>query len=83
MRKWLDYIDSHGFCYVTGVPVSPEKTEELAKTISHIRMTHWGGFWDFTADESRGDTAYSNLALRAHTDNTYYTEPSGDPHRLV
>ncbi|PRP76233.1 hypothetical protein PROFUN_15318 [Planoprotostelium fungivorum] len=77
IRKWLDYIDSHGFCYVTGVPVSPEKTEELAKMISHIRMTHWGGFWDFTADESRGDTAYSNLALRAHTDNTYYTEPSG------
>lgn len=31
-----------------------------------------GGFWDFTADLAHGDTAYTNLALKAHTDNTYF-----------
>jgi trimethyllysine dioxygenase len=31
-----------------------------------------GKFWDFTADLARGDTAYTNIALSAHTDNTYF-----------
>ncbi len=31
-----------------------------------------GKFWDFTPDLARGDTAYSNMALTAHTDNTYF-----------
>ena len=31
-----------------------------------------GKFWDFTADLARGDTAYTNIALPAHTDNTYF-----------
>lgn len=35
-----------------------------------------GGFWDFTADLAHGDTAYTNLALKAHTDNTYFVSPS-------
>lgn len=30
------------------------------------------GFWDFTADMAHGDTAYTNLALKAHTDSTYF-----------
>jgi trimethyllysine dioxygenase len=36
-----------------------------------------GGFYDFTADLTMKDTAYTNLALPAHTDNTYFTDPSG------
>ena len=38
-------------------------------------MTHTGldgKFWDFTSDLARGDTAYSNMALAAHTDSTYF-----------
>lgn len=31
-----------------------------------------GKFWEFTADFSWGDTAYTTLALDAHTDNTYF-----------
>lgn len=31
-----------------------------------------GGFWDFTSDLAKGDTAYTNMALRAHTDTTYF-----------
>jgi trimethyllysine dioxygenase len=31
-----------------------------------------GKFWDFTSDLARGDTAYSTMALAAHTDNTYF-----------
>ncbi|KAA1467348.1 Trimethyllysine dioxygenase [Dentipellis sp. KUC8613] len=77
LYKWLTNIDKYGFCFVSGVPANPEATEEACKRIGFIRETHYGGFYDFTADLSRGDTAYSNLALGAHTDNTYFTDPCG------
>lgn len=31
-----------------------------------------GKFWDFTSDLAKGDTAYTTLALGAHTDTTYF-----------
>ena len=31
-----------------------------------------GSFWDFTSDLAKGDTAYTTLALGAHTDTTYF-----------
>jgi len=31
-----------------------------------------GKFWEFTADLAKGDTAYTNIALGAHTNNTYF-----------
>lgn len=36
-----------------------------------------GGFYDFTADLSSKDTAYTSEFLEPHTDNTYFTEPTG------
>ena len=36
-----------------------------------------GGFYDFTSDLSSKDTAYTSLALSAHTDTTYFTDPCG------
>ncbi|CAG8443337.1 13319_t:CDS:2 [Gigaspora rosea] len=66
-----------GFCFIDDVPHAVKETEELAKRICFIRETHYGGFWDFTADLEHGDTAYTTLPLRAHTDNTYFTDPSG------
>lgn len=42
-----------------------------------MRNTHYGGFYDFVPDLAKADTAYTNLALAAHTDTTYFTEPAG------
>ena len=36
-----------------------------------------GGFYDFTADLASKDTAYTSLALQAHTDTTYFSDPAG------
>lgn len=55
----------------------PEDTKRLLERIAFIRVTHYGGFYDFTPDLSMADTAYTNLALLAHTDTTYFTEPAG------
>jgi len=77
LSKWLRNIDEYGFCFVDGVPPKVKETEELAKRICFIRETHYGKFWDFTSNLAHGDTAYTSLALKAHTDNTYFTNPSG------
>ncbi|KAL4811513.1 hypothetical protein BDV18DRAFT_129517 [Aspergillus unguis] len=74
--QWLQHIYDWGFCFVKDTPVNPESTEALLKRIAHIRHTHYGGFWDFTADLSFKDTAYTNEFLGAHTDNTYFTDPA-------
>ncbi|KAF8656798.1 hypothetical protein AX16_002350 [Volvariella volvacea WC 439] len=77
LYRWLTNIDRFGFSFVTGVPVTPTDTQKLAERIGFIRETQYGTFWDFTSDLAKGDTAYTNIALGAHTDNTYYTDPCG------
>ncbi|KAF8340291.1 uncharacterized protein EI90DRAFT_2966067 [Cantharellus anzutake] len=75
--EWLENVHRYGFCLVNGVPVDPKLTEELIRRIAFIRETHYGGFWEFSPDLAHGDTAYTNMALKAHTDTTYFTDPCG------
>jgi len=56
---------------------TPNATKELIERIAFIRPTHYGGFYDFTADLASADTAYTNIALEAHTDTTYFSDPAG------
>ncbi|KAL1958221.1 hypothetical protein VTO42DRAFT_4729 [Malbranchea cinnamomea] len=77
VAEWTAKIYKYGFCFVKGCPVTPEATEKLIERIAFIRHTHYGGFWDFTADLKKKDTAYTTEELGAHTDNTYFTEPAG------
>jgi trimethyllysine dioxygenase len=74
--EWTRKIRKYGFCYVNGVPVTPEATKELVERIAHIKHTHYGGLWDFTSDLSKKDTAYTTLALGVHTDTTYFSNPA-------
>lgn len=67
-----------GFAFVEETPYDdPDKTRQLLERIGPIRTTHYGGFYDFTPNLAMADTAYTNLALPAHTDTTYFTEPAG------
>ncbi|PCH42669.1 mitochondrial protein [Wolfiporia cocos MD-104 SS10] len=75
--KWLSNVEKFGFCFITGVPPTPEATEQLSCRIGFIRETQYGRFWDFTSDLAKGDTAYTTMALGAHTDTTYFTDPCG------
>ncbi|KAI6004337.1 Trimethyllysine dioxygenase [Pisolithus marmoratus] len=77
LYKWLSTIDRFGFCFVSGVTPTTEATERLCERIGFIRETQYGKFWEFTADLAKGDTAYTNMALGAHTDTTYFTDPCG------
>lgn len=74
----LKHLRKHGFCYVDDTPApNPDDTKALLEKIAFIRETHYGGFYDFTADLASKDTAYTNMALEAHTDTTYFSDPAG------
>ncbi|GAA5820975.1 hypothetical protein JCM3770_006155 [Rhodotorula araucariae] len=75
--QWLKRIDMFGFSLCSGIPGTPEATEALIRRIAFIRETHYGGFWDFTANLEHGDLAYSDVRLEGHTDTTYFTDPCG------
>ncbi|KAG6035379.1 hypothetical protein E4U41_006103 [Claviceps citrina] len=77
MADLTNKIRELGFCFVTDTPKTPEATKELLEAIGPIRNTHYGGFYDFVPDLAKADTAYTNQALEAHTDTTYFTEPAG------
>ncbi|KAM7219949.1 Trimethyllysine dioxygenase [Rhypophila decipiens] len=71
-------IKENGFVFIKNTPFSnPTDTEKLLERIAFIRVTHYGGFYDFTPDLAMADTAYTNLALPAHTDTTYFSDPAG------
>lgn len=68
---------TRGFVFVKGTPYDdPDKTRQLLERIGPIRVTHYGGFYDFIPDMAMADTAYTNIALAAHTDTTYFSEPA-------
>lgn len=75
--KWLTMIHKFGISFVENTPATPEATEKLLERIAFIRLTHYGGFYDFTPNLEHGDTAYTNIALKAHTDTTYFSDPCG------
>lgn len=77
IRDWCLKIHKYGFTLIDNVPVTPEATEQLCEKLMYIRPTHYGGFWDFTSDLSKKDTAYTNFDISSHTDGTYWSDTPG------
>ncbi|CAB3258215.1 unnamed protein product [Arctia plantaginis] len=72
-QSLLDY----GVALISGVGVSLKDTEEVCKALGGVQHTLFGGMWQFSTKADHADTAYTNLPLAAHNDNTYFTEASG------
>ncbi|KAK2828735.1 hypothetical protein Q5P01_019769 [Channa striata] len=77
LKQFLQNYILHGIAFVEEVPATVEATEAVTQRVSLIRETTFGRMWCFTSDFSRGDTAYSQLALDRHTDTSYFQEPCG------
>jgi trimethyllysine dioxygenase len=75
--EWMANVAAYGFCIVTGTPPTIEATQQLVQRVGYVRATIFGGFWDFQADLSKADTAYTNLELLPHTDGTYSHDAPG------
>ncbi|HLY59066.1 MAG TPA: trimethyllysine dioxygenase [Stellaceae bacterium] len=77
LKDFLEKVEAWGFCFVEGVPGVPEATQEVAKRVTYIRETIFGGYWDFTANMEHKDTAYTSMAIGPHTDGTYSFDAPG------
>ncbi|XP_055004275.1 trimethyllysine dioxygenase, mitochondrial [Boleophthalmus pectinirostris] len=77
LKRFLQNYLLFGIAFVQDVPATVEATEAVTQRVSLIRETIYGRMWCFTSDFSRGDTAYSQLALDRHTDTSYLQEPCG------
>ncbi len=77
VREWLTATTTYGFCLAVGTPPTATATEALLRRIGYVRETIFGGMWEFTADLTKADTAYTNLELRPHTDGTYSHDAPG------
>jgi len=76
-RQWLEAVDRYGFCFVDGVPTDPASTRVLAERVGYVRNSIFGDFWGFSDGLAHADTAYTSMALPAHTDGTYCIDPPG------
>ena len=77
LKEHLEAVARYGFCFVEGVPATPEATRAVATRIAYIRETIFGGYWDFTANMEHKDTAYTSMAIGPHTDGTYSLDAPG------
>jgi trimethyllysine dioxygenase len=77
VAAWLAKTAEFGFCLAVGTPATAAATEALLRRVGYVRETIFGGMWEFTADLTKADTAYTNLELRPHTDGTYSHDAPG------
>mmetsp|Transcript_49477 Transcript_49477/g.120777 ORF Transcript_49477/g.120777 Transcript_49477/m.120777 type:complete len:489 (-) Transcript_49477:94-1560(-) len=71
----------YGVAYVRETPLCKETTGDLCKRIGAIRETFYGGLWETVVKPAGAadniDSAYSTVALPAHTDGNYFEDPPG------
>ena len=73
LKKLADY----GFVLVKLCPREQTSVAKVANTIGYIRETIFGGLWEFEANETMADSAYTPKELRPHTDATYSLDAPG------
>jgi trimethyllysine dioxygenase len=77
LKGFLEQVERFGFCMVEGVPATPQATCAVAERVAYIRLTIFGGYYDFTANMEHKDTAYTSMAIGPHTDGTYSLDAPG------
>jgi alpha-ketoglutarate-dependent taurine dioxygenase len=71
-------LRSRGVAAIRGVEPTAAATEAAIRHLGGgIQSTLWGTYWEFEADESADDFAYTTDALGVHTDGTYLGDTPG------
>ena len=77
MGRLLDIISKNGFAVITGTPRNLDAVSDVTNRIGYVRHTIFGGLWEFEANETMADSAYTPKELRPHTDGTYSHDAPG------
>jgi len=71
LLKWLKSLHRYGFAKMIGCEKKSGTIVKIAKLFGYVRETNYGKWFDVKSKTSAVNLAYTNLALRAHTDNPY------------
>lgn len=79
VEKVIRSIREHGFAMVDGVEPTMNGTKITVERMVPISQTIYGKLFELRNEEKEdvSDSSYSNVALGAHTDTTYYNEAFG------
>jgi gamma-butyrobetaine dioxygenase len=70
-HTWLMAVALQGIAFLRGAPRREGLVLELARLIGFVRETNYGRIFDVRASAQPNNLAYSDIALRLHTDNPY------------
>ena len=73
----LRILAAYGFALITNCPCEQLSVAKIANNIGYIRETIFGGLWEFEANATMADSAYTPKELRPHTDSTYSLDAPG------
>ncbi|CAK1578089.1 unnamed protein product [Parnassius mnemosyne] len=76
-REVFQSLLDYGVALIVNVEPTMEATEKVCKALGGVQHTMFGGMWLVHTDIKPTDTAYTNIHLAEHTDNTYFTEAAG------
>ena len=71
LHKWLKSLHCYGFAKMTGCDKKSGTVIKIAKLFGYVRETNYGKWFDVKSKTNAVNLAYTNLALKAHTDNPY------------
>lgn len=77
VKELLQSVLKNGFGIVKNVEPTIEATRKVAERIGIVQKTFFKEMHDLLSGAQFSDTAYTNIPLGAHTDNTYFTEAAG------
>ncbi len=70
-HKWLKSLNCYGFAKMIGCEKKSGTVIKIAKLFGYVRETNYGKWFDVKSKTNAVNLAYTNLALKAHTDNPY------------
>jgi len=69
--RWLKSLHYYGFAKMTGCGKKSGTVIKIAKLFGYVRETNYGKWFNVKSKTNAVNLAYTNLALKAHTDNPY------------
>lgn len=76
-KKVVASLVEFGCAFLRNVPPNLQSTEIAIRHLFPIQKTLFGEMWSFSDNRTHNDTAYTNEALPAHNDNTYFNDAAG------
>ncbi|XP_062127270.1 trimethyllysine dioxygenase, mitochondrial [Drosophila sulfurigaster albostrigata] len=77
VKSLIASLVRYGIIFIDDVSPTPTMTELALRRIFPLMKTFFGEMWTFSDKKDHADTAYTQLYLGSHTDNTYFCDAAG------